>query len=392
MTDKFIINGSIYAQGRFRTGVLGIHDGKVRLYPAGYELPADAQVVDAAGKKIVPGFIDIHTHGAVGVDVNGATADDLEKVGRFFAGKGTTSWLASFLTDAQAQTDWFIGQYRAYRDSERSGAQLLGLHLEGPFLAAAYKGAMPEELLRSGDIRLVERYQALAGGAIRYITVSPEVEGVLDMIPDLKRLGMTVAIGHSGADYATSMEAVARGAGAVTHTANAMRLLHQHEPAIFGAALVSDAYCEIICDGRHLHPGTVRLIVKAKGTGRVVAITDSIMAAGLPDGQYHLGVNQIVVEDGDAKLASDGVRAGSTLTQDAALRNLISFTGLPLEEVLPMLTENPARLIGVDDRKGSIGDGKDADLVLLDEENDIAGVYIKGELWQDDTEGHQWNI
>lgn len=384
MSDQYIINGKIYVGNRFEEGTLGILDGKLQLYPEDFAVPEDAQTMDAAGKKIVPGFIDIHTHGALGVDVNGATADDYEKIGRFFAKNGTTSWLASVLTDTVEQTDWCIGQYKAYRDSERKGARLLGLHLEGPFLAEEYKGAMPEELLQKGSIELVKRYQELAEGGIRYMTVSPEVEGVLDMIPALEEQGIVAAIGHSGADYATSMEAIARGAKAATHTGNAMRLLHQHEPAIWGAALESDVCCEVICDGRHLHPGTVRLIIKTKGTDKVAAITDSIMAAGLPDGNYHLGVNEVVVEDGDAKLASTGVRAGSTLTQDVALKNLLSFTGLSLEEVLPMLTETPAKLIGIYDSKGSIENGKDADLVLLDEENGIAGVIIGGVVCEQD--------
>ena len=147
-----------------------------------------------------------------------------------------------------------------------------------------------------------------------------------------------------------------------------------------GAVLESDVYCEMICDGRHLHPAAVRLLIKTKGLDKVVAITDSIMAAGLPDGKYHLGVNEVVVEDGDAKLASDGTRAGSTLTQDAALRNLLAFTGRAMEELLPALTENPARLIGVFDRKGSIADGKDADLVVLDGEDRVDMVFTRGRL------------
>ena len=387
MREQYIINADIYVEGQFRTGVLGIHEGTIRFYPAGCEIPADAEVIDGTHKKVVPGFIDIHTHGAVGVDVNGASADDFEKIGSFFAGNGTTAWLASVLTDTSEQTDRCINAYREYRDHPRSGARLLGFHMEGPFLAAEYKGAMPEELLRTGDIGLVEHYQAMAEGAIRYITVSPEVEGVMDMIPALAKSGITVAIGHSGADYATAMDAIRRGARAIT--GNVMRLLHQHEPAIWGAALESDAYCEIICDGRHLHPGTVRLIIKTKGIHRVVAVTDSIMAAGLPDGSYHLGVNSVVVENGDAKLASTGVRAGSTLTQGTALKNLLAFTGLPLTDILPMLTENPAKLIGVYDRKGSIADGKDADLVLLNDRNEIADVFIGGTRWKGSA---SWNI
>lgn len=381
MSDMYIINGEIYVDHQFQKGILGIEDGKIRLYPEDEKIPDTAQVMDATGKKIVPGFIDLHTHGAVGIDVNGASADDLEKIGSFFAGNGTTAWLASILTDTKEQTSWCIEQYKEYRDSGRKGAQLLGIHLEGPFLTTEYKGAMPEHLLQKGNAQLAKEYQTLAEGGIRYITVSPEVEGVLDMIPALKEMGIVVAMGHSGADYITSMKALEQGVAAVTHTGNAMRLLHQHEPAIWGAGLESDAYCEIICDGRHLHPGTVRLIIKTKGLDRVVAITDSIMAAGLPDGNYHLGVNEVVVEDGDAKLASNGVRAGSTLTQNVALKNLLSYTGFSLEEIIPVLTENPAKLIGVFDKKGSIADGKDADLVLLDENNDISDVIVGGEKW-----------
>lgn len=379
--DMYIVNGRIYVEHEFRRGILGIHDGIIRLYPEHERLPVGAEVFDAGGKKIVPGFIDIHTHGAVGIDVNGATADDLEKIGCFFAENGTTSWLASVLTDTEEQTEWCIAQYRQYREGERRGAGLLGIHLEGPFLAAEYKGAMPERLLKKGNEKLVERYQTLAEGGIRYMTVSPEVEGVLPMLPALKKYGIVASMGHSGADYATAMRAVEQGVRAATHTGNAMRLLHQHEPAVWGAAMESDIYCEIICDGRHLHPGTVRLIIKTKGTDRVVAITDSIMAAGLPDGSYHLGVNQVIVENGDAKLAVDGTRAGSTLTQRQALKNLLAYTGLPLEQVLPMLTENPAKLIGVFDKKGSIAEGKDADLVLLDENHEITDVMIGGERW-----------
>ena len=225
---------------------------------------------------------------------------------------------------------------------------------------------------------LLKEYQERAKGNIRYITVSPEVEGIVDDIPAMKALGITVAIGHSGADYDTSWAAIRNGAECCTHTFNAMKLLHQHFPAIMGAALESDIYCEAICDGRHLHPGTVRLLLKVKGLDKVVAITDSIMAAGLPDGKYKLGVNDVIVEDGDAKLAENGVRAGSTLTQDVALKNLLAFTGKGLEEILPLFTENPAKLIKVFDKKGSIANGKDADLVLLDEKNDIADVFVGG--------------
>lgn len=376
MNGTYIINGQVYIDHTFQKKTIYIQDGTINLLEA--DCQTSGTVFDAAGRRIVPGFIDIHTHGAVGVDVNGASAEDLEKIGKFFAKSGTTSWLASILTDTEEQTSRAISQCIEYQASAGKGAQLLGIHLEGPFLASEFKGAMPEHLLKKGSADLTASYQRQANGNIRYITVSPEVEGVLELIPRLRELGIVVAMGHSGADYDTAMAAIQAGTAACTHTFNAMAPLHQHRPAIIGAALESDVYCEMICDGLHLHPAIVRLLWKTKGPQRLVAITDSIMAAGLPDGNYHLGVNQVVVEKGDAKLASDGTRAGSTLTQDRALRNLLSFTGLSLEEILPVLTENPAKLIGVYDRKGSIEDGKDADLVVLDEQNQVADVFLQG--------------
>lgn len=374
-----IVNGEVYIEGTFQKKTVLIENGKIKLLSdAEQEADAAFEVVDAAGKKIVPGFIDIHTHGAVGVDVNGATAEDLEKICRFAVGNGTTSWLCSILTDTKEQTEWCIDQFLRHQTMEQTGANLLGIHLEGPFLASEYKGAMPEYLLQEANMPLLREYQERAQGNIRYITVSPEVNGIIEDIPAMRELGMVVAIGHSGADYECAMQAIEHGAACCTHIFNAMKLLHQHFPAIMGAALESDIYCEAICDGRHLHPGVVRMLLKAKGNQRVIAITDSIMAAGLPDGNYKLGVNDVVVEDGDAKLAENGVRAGSTLTQNVALKNLLEYTGKPLEEILPLLTENPAKLLGISDRKGFIADGKDADLVLLDENNDIFQVFING--------------
>lgn len=371
-----VTGGYVYRNHEFvRTDIL-MEDGIIKAIGNNLEAE-DAAVYDASGKKVVPGFLDIHTHGAVNVDVNGAAAEDLEKICCFFKSQGTTGWLCSVLTDTKEQTLWCMEQYNRWKQMEHKGARLLGIHLEGPFLCAEYKGAMPEYLLRKPDLELLMEYQTAADGDIRYITVSPEVEGVVEMITAIKELGMQVAIGHSGADYETSMAAIAAGAMASTHTGNAMKLLHQHFPAIWGAVLEDDeVYCEVICDGRHLHPGTVRLILKTKGMDRVVAVTDSIMASGLPDGNYKLGVNDIVVVDGDAKLAENGVRAGSTLTTGVALKNLLAFTGKPLEEILPVLTENPAKLIGVFDQTGSIEVGKAGDLVILDAENCVVEAFV----------------
>ncbi|MCI9222671.1 MAG: N-acetylglucosamine-6-phosphate deacetylase [Oscillospiraceae bacterium] len=374
MEQLLFTNGRVYRDGQFRREDVLAEDGKLS-FPG--VPPEGCRVVDLKGAMLVPGFLDLHTHGGDNVDVNAATAEDFAQISRFFARNGTTGWLCSILTDTEEQTLWSIGQAREAMAAPIAGARLLGIHLEGPFLSPEYKGAMPEHLLRKGDAALFRRYQQAAGGTVRYLTVAPEVEGVVDMIREISG-EVAVAIGHSGADYETAIRAIDAGARACTHTFNAMGLFHQHRPSIMGAVLERPVYCEAICDGRHLHPGTVRMLLACKGWDRVAAVTDSIQAAGLPDGRYKLGVNDVVVEDGDAKLASNGVRAGSTLTTGQALKNLAAFTGQPVERVLPLLTLNPARLIGMEERKGSIAPGKDADLVVLDDQLNVKQTYVSG--------------
>lgn len=374
---KWITGGKVYISGKlWQTNVL-IEDGKISGFSQNVLLDENTQVYDASDRYVVPGFIDIHTHGGYGVDVNAASSDDFQKIGRFFASQGTTSWLCSILTDTREQTIKCIKEAVAHQKQHENCADLMGIHLEGPFLAHEYKGAMPEHLILKPDVELLREYQEAAQGNVRYITVSPEVEGVPEAIASIRELGISVAMGHSGADYETAWECIRAGTVSSTHTMNAMKLMHQHFPGIMGAALESDIYCEAICDGRHLHPGTVRFLIKVKGIDRMVAVTDSIMAAGLPDGEYKLGVNDVVVVDGDAKL-KDGTRAGSTLTTGQALKNIIKFTGKTLEEVLPMLTINPARVVRMDHKVGSLEPGKDADIVILDSNYNVKDTFVKG--------------
>lgn len=375
ITDGYVYH---YEKRRLERKNLCIEDGKIKRICSPSETMLDGEVYSAAGNAVIPGFIDVHTHGGCGFDVNAASKEEFQKIGHFFAEQGTTTWLCSILTDTKEQTEKRIQEVLEHKASHENCADLLGIHLEGPFLSAEFKGAMPEALLREGDFELLKEYQRKAEGNIRYITVSPEVSGIPEMIPEMKELGITVAIGHSGADYEEAMKCIRNGAQACTHTCNAMKLFHQHFPAIMGAVLESDVYCEAICDGRHLHPGSVRMLLKAKGYDRVVAVTDSIMAAGLPDGTYKLGVNDVIVENGDAKLCGTNVRAGSTLTTGMALKRLMEFTGEAMEDILPLLTMNPARLIGADAQIGSLEVGKDADILILDQHCDVIDTFVKG--------------
>ena len=374
MERLYIKNARILTEKGFRSGSLLCSGGVIEAVGQIPE-PADGKIVDAKNALLAPGFLDLHTHGAVNVDVNDADPEGLVRIGRFFASHGVTGWLCSILTDTEEQTLRCIAAAKAAME-DTSGARLLGIHLEGPFLSPKYAGAMPQHLLRSGDETLIRRYQEAAGGAIRSVTIAPELPGALSVVRELAG-DMVICLGHSNATYDQAMAAIDAGAKCITHTFNAMRLFHQHEPGLMGAALERDVYCEAICDGRHLHPGSVRMLLAVKGCGRVVSVTDSIMATGLPDGNYRLGVNDIVVEDGDAMLKENNVRAGSTLTADRALKNLIAFTGRPLEELLPMMSRTPADLLGIPNL-GAIRPGYEADFVLMDETAAVLETYIRG--------------
>ena len=373
----WIRGGTVCTPDGMQQADLLVDNGRITAVGEGLTAPG-AQEVDATGLLVMPGFIDIHTHGAVGVDMNGADKEGLAKVSAFFASQGVTGFLPTLLTDSHEALLQYVHTIGMAAPEITDGAAVLGIHLEGPYLCAEYKGAMPEHLLQTPDFSKFMQYQKASGGRIRRMTVSPEVEGVAHFIPKAVAEGVSVSIGHSGADYDTAWAAIRSGAACATHTFNAMKLLHQHFPAISGAVLESDIYAEAICDGIHLHPGTVRILLKAKGLDRVIAITDSIMAAGLGDGRFKLGVNDVIVKDGDATLADGGSRAGSTLTMSRAFANLRRFTGLPAFELAKLLSANPADLLGMGDRKGRILPGYDADLTLVTDEGAVAATFVEG--------------
>lgn len=355
-----------------------IENGRIDSIVAGRPAGHFDHVVDASGLWVVPGFIDVHVHGGDGFDAMDASPESLVGMARFFARHGVTAYYAT-TTSASAQSILRAIETVMTTPQPQDGAQHLGVHVEGPYLNPAHCGAQQVGEIRDPD---PEEYgNWLESGVVRLVTVAPERRGVLDFIKEAAKDGVEFAVGHSGASYEQMLEAANHGLRQATHTYNGMLGLHHREPGTLGAVMTDDRiYGQLICDGIHVHPAMVKLLIRAKGTERIILITDSIRAAGLSDGEYDMGDGQVVtVRDGVVRIAS-GSLAGSTLTMDAALRNVIEFTGMSLQEVLPMATSVPAEAMRLTGKKGSITVGADADLVLLDQRLQIRTTLVAGEI------------
>jgi N-acetylglucosamine-6-phosphate deacetylase len=338
--------------------------------------PGDV-VIDAAGGWVVPGFIDVHVHGALGFDTMDATPEAICRMGAFFAQHGVTSYLPTTMTAAPAAIIAAINNV-AGCPPPMDGAHHLGLHLEGPYLNLDYRGAQHPDHFRAPD---VGEYAAwFESGAIRLVTAAPELPGAAEFVAAGTAQSAEFAIGHSGASYEQIIQAANWGMRQATHTFNGMLGLHHRNPGTLGGVLVDDRiYCQVIADGVHVHPAMVKLLIQAKGTGRTLLITDSMRATGLDDGEYDLGGQLVTVQDKVARIAS-GNLAGSTLTLDAALRNVMAFAGLSLREALPMATSVPAEALRLAGRKGALIPGADADVVLLDRELTVTTTLVGGRV------------
>lgn len=323
--------------------------------------------IDAAGLLILPGFVDMHVHGGGGADFMHGTADAARQVARTHARFGTTGLLATTMTASREDTDRAIVAARAVMEAERGEgeARLLGIHLEGPYLCAAKRGAQPEAFVRPPDADELAHWIALSGGTVRQITLAPEVPGAEEVIRLARANGVIVSLGHTDAKAADVLAAIAWGATRATHTFNAMRGLHHREPGTVGAVLARpEIVCEVIADGVHLDPMIVRLIVAAKGAAGAVLITDAIEGTAMPDGEYALGGQAVLVRDGTAAFA-DGTLAGSVLTMNRAFANAVGFAGVSLPDAARLSSDNAARQLGQSHRLGEIVPGKAADLVIL---------------------------
>jgi len=347
----------------------------------GLNLPAGGTELNATEKTAIPGFIDIHIHGAGGRDVMEANGDALGVVTRKVAEFGTTSLLATTVTASSDDTtraaagiSLYITQQHATKESR---AEVLGIHFEGPFISKARRGVHPVEWIQSPSEDLLRRFLQAAAGNARLITIAPEVLGAAPCIEAARNAGLVVSVGHTDANYEQTRFAIAHGARSATHTYNAMRPFTHRDPGVIGAVLTSpEINAELIADGVHVEEGAMKLLLKAKGYERVTLVSDGLSATGMPDGKYMLGGFEVTVTNGVCRNAA-GILAGSTLTLDRALRNIANL-GVPLADAVRMLTLNPASLLGIEFKKGSLRVGADADILLLDQSLRVTDVWARG--------------
>lgn len=347
-------------------------------------IPPGAKDFVASGMTVVPGFVDVHIHGAGGHDVMEADAAALDRITATVARFGTTSIVATTVTapvEATCKSLEGIAQYiRAHEsaaDNSRFGAEILGIHLEGPFISTVRRGVHPVESIAEPSVETLEKFRAAADGLIRILTIAPEIPGALKLIAAALKDGMVVAIGHTDADYAQARAAIDAGARHAVHVYNAMRPFSHRDPGVISAVLTdADVTAEIIADGVHVAGPAIQVLLGTKGFDTVLLVSDGTSATGMRDGNYKLGNFDVVVKDGVVR-NSEGKLAGSTLTLDRALRYIVEL-GVPLVDAVRMATILPARRLGLAGKKGIIAVGADADLVVLTPDLHVAGVMTRG--------------
>ncbi|WP_371612670.1 N-acetylglucosamine-6-phosphate deacetylase [Streptomyces clavifer] len=338
--------------------------------------PEGARTVDLSGHWVVPGFVDMHNHGGGGASFATGTAEDVLTGARVHREHGTTTVVASTVT---GDMDFLARQAGMLSELVEQG-EIAGVHFEGPFIAPCRKGAHSEGLLRHPDPAEVRKLLDAARGTAKMVTLATELPGGIESVRLLAEHGVIAAIGHTDATYEQTVEAIGAGATVATHLFNAMPPIGHRAPGPIAALLEDERITvELINDGTHLHPAALQMAYHHAGAGRVALITDAMDAAGVGDGRYQLGPLAVEVKEGVARLVEGGSIAGSTLTLDTAFRRAVTVDRIPVDDVVRSISANPARLLGLYDRVGSLDPGKDADLVVLDADFAVRGVMRRGE-------------
>jgi N-acetylglucosamine-6-phosphate deacetylase len=347
-------------------------------------MPRGAREVAGKGGTVVPGFVDVHIHGAGGRDVMEGTPEALEIVAATVAEYGTTSLVATTVTASESETKRSVAGIANFILNEglsparELSAEILGIHFEGPFISPARRGVHPPEWIAAPSPPMLKAVLAAAQGTGLILTLAPELPGALELIALAREAGLVVSLGHTDANLGQAMAAIAAGARHAAHVFNAMRPFSHRDPGVLGAVFTSPAVsAELIADGVHVDSTAIRMLLGLKSPDRVILVSDGISATGMPDGKFQLGTFEVTVSQGVCRNA-EGKLAGSTLTLDRALRNMVAL-GVPLSSALQMMTANPARQIGLGSRKGVLAPGADADLVFLDSNLRVSGVMTRGE-------------
>ncbi len=377
---KGFINAKIYVENQgIITTNLGFENGKIK-YIGNDEKVITEKLPIEKNQVVLPGFIDEHIHGAAGSDAMDGTVEDLSKIATAIASEGTTGFLATTMTQSPENITKAMKAVKEYREScRKDGAEILGIHLEGPFISLKHIGAQPEKYVAKPDVNVFDEYNKASGNAIKIVSMAPEVENAETLIRHLNDIGVVASAGHTDAGYYDIEKAINNGLKNITHTYNAQKGLHHREVGTVGSAMLFDSlFCEGICDTIHLSVPAIKLLIKNKPHDKFILITDSMRAKHLPDGLSELGGQQVFVKNGEARL-KDGTLAGSVLKMNDAIKNLVTKCDVKFIDAVDFATINPAKSLNIADKKGSIAIGKDADFAVMNEDFSIALTVRNGE-------------
>lgn len=387
MKNMYLINATIVLeQSVLQNGFVHIEGEKIKSVGKMVDCPPiiGEKVIDCIDKQyVIPGMIDIHVHGAGGFDFMDSKQEAFEGIAKALAKEGTTSYLATTMTNPISQISDVLKNLASYKEnnSEAGVAEMIGIHLEGPFINKDQKGAQPEHDILPPNATLFNEWQKLSRDAIKIITFAPELDVDFELLKELKKMEVIPSMGHTNASYDEVIQAINHGIMHSTHLFNGMKGLHHRDPGVVGGALLHDeVYVEVIPDGIHFHPDLLKLVVRMKGLERILVITDGMRAKGMADGIYDLGGQKVTVSEDRCTLTSTGSLAGSIVTMNNARMNLAKWLGLSIHEQLQLTSVNQAKRLGLFSRKGSIQAGKDADIVILGMNGEILFTICRGAI------------